>query len=205
MEISSVCRVLIVAAVAVLLGCASTTLEGSWTRPGFGGKRLDGAVLVAGIARDETMRRVFEDDMAAKLSARGVKTTASYTVVPSKLGHDDFEKLVDAARKSGARYLLSTALIGQGQEVVVTQDPMWGAGYGYRGWYGRYWGPAYTDVRTYNVYNSQTSLTEVDSDRIEWTARTRTSEPSDIEKEVRAFVDVILDAMAKAQLLGTAG
>jgi hypothetical protein len=205
MAISSVCRVLIVAAAAVLVGCASTTLEGSWTRPGFGGKQLDGAVLVAGITRDETMRRVFEDDMAAKLSARGVKTTASYTVVPSKLGPDDFEKLVDAARKSGARYLLSTALIGQGREVVVTQDPMWGAGYGYRGWYGRYWGPAYTDVRTYNVYNAQTSLTEVDSDRIEWTARTRTSEPSDIEKEVRAFVDVILDAMGKAQLLGTAG
>ena len=60
-------------------------------------------------------------------------------------------------------------------------------------------------MRTYNVYSSQTSLTEVDTDRIEWTARTRTSDPSDIEKEVRAFVDVILDAMAKAQLLGTAG
>ena len=205
MKSSSVCRFLIVAAVAALVGCASTTLEGSWTRAGFGGKRLDAPVLVAGMARDETVRRLFEDDMAAKLGARGVKATQSYTVVPGALGRDDFEKLVDAARKSGAGYLLSTAMIGQNQETVVSYDPMWGAGYGYRGWYGRYWGPAYADVRTYTFYTAQTSLTAIGSDRIEWTARTRTTDPSNVEKEVRTFVDVLLDAMARVQLVGPAG
>ena len=89
-------------------------------------------------------------------------------------------KLMDAARKTGAGYLLSTALIGQDRETVVYQDPMWGAGYVYRGWYGRYWGPVYTDVRTYTFYTAQTSLTAVASDSIEWTARTRTSDPSNV-------------------------
>jgi hypothetical protein len=204
MKSSSVRRLLIVAALAALVGCASTTLEGSWTRPGFGGKRLEAPVLVAGMARDETVRRLFEDDMAAKLGARGVKAIASYTVMPGTLGRDDFNQLMDAARKAGAGYLLSTAMIGQDREVVVSQDPMWGAGYGYRGWYGRYWGPVYTDVRTYTFYTAQTSLTAIGSDSIEWTARTRTTDPTNVEKEVRTFVDVLLDAMARSQLVGPA-
>lgn len=201
--------ILLAGALALLLsGCASTTLDGSWTRPEFAGKRIDGPVLVVGVARDDTVRRVYEDDMVAKLGARGVKATPSYAVVPVALGKDADERLTAAARQAGARYLLSTAVIGQDREVVVTQDPMWyGGAYGYRGWYGHYWGMAYpvrTDVRAYNVYVAQTSLTDLAAERIEWAARTRTTDPTNIEKEVRTFVDVILDAMAKSGLVAAA-
>lgn len=195
----------VVALVVALAGCASTTLDGSWTRPEFAGKRIDAPVLVVGVARDDTVRRVYEDDMVAKLSARGVKATPSYAVLPGSLGKDADERLTAAAGKAGARYLLSTAVIGQDREVVVSQDPMWyGGAYGYRGWYGHYWGMAYparTDVRTYNIYVAQTSLTDAKAERIEWAARTRTTDPTNIEKEVRAFVDVILEAMTKSGLL----
>ena len=104
--------------------------------------------------------------------------------------------------------LLSEDVI-QDREVVVTQDPIWwGGAYGYRSWYGYYWGMAYpvrTDVRAYNVYVAQTSLTDLSSDRIEWAARTRTTEASNIQREVRAFVDVILEAMVKAGLVAAGG
>ena len=191
--------------IANLAGCASTTLDGSWTSPGFAGKRIDAPVLVVGMARDDTVRRVYEDEMVAKLVARGVKATQSYVSVPGSLGSDAHERLASAARKAGARYLLSTAVIGQDREVVATQEPVWwGGAYGYRGWYNYYWGMAYpvrTDVRAYTVYVAQTSLTELDSDRIEWVARTRTTETSNVEKEVRAFVEVIVDTMAMAGLV----
>ena len=72
---------------------------------------------------------------------------------------------------------------------------MWTGGFGaYRGWYGGYWGMAYpvrTDVRTYKVYIAQTSLSDVASDRIEWAARTRTTQPSNLEREIQAFADLI--------------
>lgn len=196
------------ALVLALSGCASTTLDGSWTRPEFAGKRIDAPVLVVGVARGDTVRRVYEDDMTAKLGARGIKAMPSYTVVPTGLGKDADERLVVAARELGARYLLSTAVIGQDREIVVTQDPMWyGGGFGYRGWYGHYWGMAYpvrTDVRAYNVYIAQTSLTDLSADRIEWAARTRTTDPTNIEKEVKAFVDVILNAMGRSGLVSPA-
>jgi hypothetical protein len=62
--------------------------------------------------------------------------------------------------------------------------------------------PVRTDVRVYSVYIAQTALTDVATERIDWTARTRTTAPNDVEQETRAFVDVIVGALDKAGLLG---
>jgi len=192
----------------LLTACAATTVDGTWIRPEFSGQRIDGSVMVVGVARDETVRRLYEDDMVAKLSARGVRATRSYEAVPGVLDRDGDDRLLQAARSAAARYLLSTAVIGQETEQAVYQDPWVYPGFvGYRGWYGAYWGmswPARTEVRTYRIYIAQTALTRVDADRVEWTARTRTSAPSDVERETRAFVDVILGAMAKDGLIAPA-
>ena len=190
----------------LLVACATTSLDGSWTRPEFAAKRLQGPVLVVGVARDDTVRRIYEDEMAARLGARGVKALRSYELVPGTLRDDSVERLQQAARTAGATYLLSTVVIGQEHEAFVYQDPwIYGGWGGYRGWYGSYWGMAYpvrTDVRVYNVYIAQTALTDVATDRIDWTARTRTTAPTDVRQETRAFVDVIMGALDKAGLLG---
>jgi hypothetical protein len=190
----------------LLVACATTTLDGSWIHPEIAGKRLQGPVLVVGIARDDTVRRIYEDEMVARLGAHGVRALRSYELVPGSLRDDSVERLQQAARKAGVTHLLSTAVIGQEREAVAYQDPwMYGGSYGYRGWYGAYWGMAYpvrTDVRVYSVYIAQTALTDVATDRVDWTARTRTTAPTDVEQETRAFVDVIVDALEKAGLLG---
>lgn len=190
----------------LLVACATTTLDGSWTHPEFAGKRLQGPVLVVGIARDDTVRHLYEDEMVARLGARGVKALRSYELVPGGLRGDSVERLQQAARKAGATHLLSTAVIGQEREAVVHQDPwVYGGWGGYRGWYGSYWGMAYpvrTDVHVYSIYIAQTALTDVATDRIDWTARTRSTAPTNVEQETRAFVDVIVDALDKAGLLG---
>lgn len=195
-----------VLSVLLLVACATTALDGTWIHPEFAGKRLQGPVLVVGVARDDTVRRIYEDEMVARLGARGVKALRSYQLVPGALRDDSVERLQQAARKAGVTYVLSTAVIGQEREAVVYQDPrVYGGWGGYRGWYGSYWGMAYpvrTDVRVYSVYIAQTALTDVATDRIDWTARTRTTAPTDVEQETRAFVDVIVDALDKAGLLG---
>jgi hypothetical protein len=188
----------------VLAGCASTSLEATWTRPEFAGQHLEGPVMVVALARDETVRRTYEDDMSQKLAARGITALRSYEKVPGALQKDANDRLLAAARDAKARYMLSTALIGQDVEQVVTQEPMGYVSGGYGGWYGSAWGYAYTEVRTYKVYIAQTALTEVASDRVEWTARTRTTEPSNIDRDTRAFVDVILGALDAGKLIGSA-
>lgn len=190
---------------ALLVACAATTVDATWTRPGFAGRAIEGPVLVVGVVRDDTVRRIYEDDMAARLAARGIKAVRSYEVLPSPLQIDSDTQLVHQARKAGARYLLSTAVIGQTQETVVTQDmamPMGMSGFG--GWYSAHWRmsvPVRTDVRTFTVFIAQSTLFSVADDQINWTARTSTTAPSNVERETRGFVDVILGAMTRAGLL----
>ena len=173
--------------------------------PSFGGRVIAGPVLVVGLMRDETVRRTYEDGMAAELTARGIATVKSYDVVAVELdGKPD--PVVEAARGQGARYLLSTAVVGRSTKTVVYNDPPMMVGYG--GWYSRNWGVGVagpTTIRQYDVFAAETSLVEVATDRIEWTVRTRSTAGSDIAADVRDFVDAILGEMAEAGLLPPAG
>ncbi len=198
-------RVLFMALTLVMLaGCASTRLEGTWSDPALP-EPIRGPVLVVGVARDDIVRRTYEDAMVAQLTARGIAATPSYTALAGPLTAQADAQLMAAATKAGARHVLSTAVIGQEREQVVTQEPVASVGFGGFGrWYNTWWGLSYpvrTEVRSYAVYVAQTSLTEVGGDRLRWTARTRTTDPRDIEKETRAFVEVIVAAMAEAKLL----
>jgi hypothetical protein len=192
----------------LLAACAATTVDGTWSHPGTAGQRIEGPVLVVGVAHDETVRRIYEDDMAAKQAARGIGATRSYEVVPGALDGEGPDRLLKAASAAGARYLLSTAVIGVDVEQTAYADPWGYPGFvGYRGWYGAYWGmawPGYAQVRTYPVYVAQTALVRVDADRLEWVARTRTTAPGNVGSETRAFVDVILGAMAADGLVAAA-
>lgn len=198
---------LLALATIVLSGCAATRLEGTWVRAEFAGTRLVGPIMVVGVARDETVRRLFEDAMVDQLAARGVQALRSYEAVAT-LDQDSDRLLQQAAVKARATHLLSTAVIDKDREVVVRPDPfMYGGLHGFRGWYGWHWGMAFPprhEVRAYLAYIVQTSLTDVAADRIEWTARTRTAAPADIPAETRAFAAVIAGAMEAATLIGPA-
>jgi hypothetical protein len=182
--------------------CGATTLDATWVRPGFAGNHIEGKVLVVGVSRDNSVRRIYEDDMVQKLGARGVTAVRSYESLPDVLDKDATDRVMAAGSQAGARYLLSTALVGREVEQVATTDPGYG---GYHRWYSDNYDLSLTDhteVHTYDVYIVQTSLTDVAADRVEWTARTRTVAPKDIKKEMHALVDIVLGAMAKSQLVG---
>jgi len=160
--------------------------------------------MVVGLMGDETVRRLYEDRIAAKLAGRGVPAVKSYDAVPAPLDGKP-GPVLDAARRENARYLLSTATVGRSTKTVVYNDPPILVGYG--GWYSRQWGVGIsgpTTVREYDVFSAETSIVEVASDRIEWTVRTRSTAGSDIAADVADFVDAILGEMTKAGLLGPA-
>lgn len=184
--------------------CSSTRVEGTWLHPSFGGRGIAGPVLVVGLMRDETVRRLYEDGMAAELAARGIAVVKSYDVVTVELDGEP-DPVVEAARSQGARYLLSTAVIDRSTKTVVYNEAPMIVGYG--GWYSRNWGVGVagpTTIREYAVFAAETSLVEVATDRIEWTARTRSTAGSDIPADVRDFVEAILGEMTAAGLLPAA-
>lgn len=192
---------LILPVVLLASACSPTHVEGTWMHPSFGGRVIAGPVLVVGLMRDETVRRLYEDRMAAKLASLGVVALKSYDVVTAP-SDGKADPVMAAAHRDGARYLLSSAVVGHRKKTVVYNDSPAVVGYG--GWYSRYWGVGVagpTTIRQYDVFSVETSLVDVATDRIEWTVRTRTTAGSDLEVDVRDFADAILGEMTEAGLL----
>ena len=73
--------------VALLASCASTTeINGAWVNPEAGKRRPVHNVLVIGINRDDTARRIYEDAIVAQLAARGIKAQPSYELLLERPG-----------------------------------------------------------------------------------------------------------------------
>jgi hypothetical protein len=193
---------LVVALLLLLAACASTRVESQWRHPEASSYRLSGRVLVVGVTRDATARRLYEDAMAAELAARGVTAVRSYDVMAGDLPNDNGAALTAAAQRSSAAAILSSALVAHEQieRVILDPTPQWRASY--VGWYGHYWDLVRrVEVRTYERYVASTSLTEVTTGCIMWTARTLTESPGAMEHEVKVFAQVIAKALAEAALL----
>ncbi len=194
---------LAVGLLAGLGGCASTHVEATWSNPQYAGHAPAGRILVVGLTRDETVRRLFEDSMAAALRSRGVDALRSYDTVSAPLPDGGGPALMEAAKRAGAVRVLSSALVARQhiQQVTVEPVPTWG--WDYYGWYGYYWpyGYARTETRDFERYYVSTALTDVATGTIYWTARTRSDAPGRIEQEIREFVTVLIDELARDQLL----
>jgi hypothetical protein len=181
-----------------LAGCASTQVEAVWTNPEYAGRVVPGRVLVVGLTRDETVRRMYEDAMSAQLHAHGVDAVRSYDSVNARLAEQDSSVLLDAARKAGATRVLSTVLLAHQhiERLEVEPGPAWG--WTYYGWYGYYWPYGYARAETYEIdrYYASTTLTETSSGKIYWSVRTRSEAPGRLDKEVEDFVSAVVERLA---------
>ncbi len=91
-------RICLFAAVA-LAGCVGPTkIVQQWQDPAYTGGPMK-RVLVIGITREGTVRRVFEDAFCTQLRARAVECVQSYTLVPEDgiAPRDRYDKAVRAS------------------------------------------------------------------------------------------------------------
>lgn len=194
------------ALVATLLaaGCATTSVDVAWSSPDFAARKIEGKVLVVGLTRDATMRRLYEDEMVAQLAARKFDAIRSYELVQGAFGADGTRAILDAARREGAVAVLSSAMVGHEHLTRVTVDEPPTHWYGmYEGWYRFYWPYLYqrTEVRVTERYFASTSLIDVASGKIRWTARTHTDASGNADRDVKDFAGAILEALGKGGLL----
>lgn len=191
-------------AAMLLAGCATTTVDVQWSNPDFTARKIEGKVLVVGLTRDQTMRRVYEDELRAQLSARGIDVTRSYEVVHGEFVADGNKAILDAARLQGAATVLSSAVVGHEHISRLTIDEPLVPWYGlYDGWYRYYWPYLYrrADVRVTQRYLASTTVIDVASGKIRWTVRTHTDAGSNVEGDVKGFATAVVEAMAKGGLL----
>lgn len=194
---------LVLAAVAVAAGCASTTLQSQWRDPGYSGGPFRKIFVIGLSARDLTARRIFEDVMVAKLGAIGVQAVPEWQYLPGD-GQAPESAVSAAVEQSGADAVLMARLVAIDMQISVTPGVMYpGPGFGwygpYSGWYsGWYTAP---QVQQYDIAIVETTLFDTRTKRLVWSGTSQTLNPVSVQKEAPGFADTIIDAMQKAGLL----
>lgn len=192
---------LLLAAALLLGGCASTSLVNQWKSPDFTGPPLR-KVLVVGVTKQPSVRRVFEDEFAAALRAAGVQAVQSYTVIAQD-GQAEQPVLEQAVAQVGADAVMVTRLVRTEQQTQVVPAYYPAYGMGFYGWYSAAWVGYYDPptVYTYEVVTVETSLYSPPQSKLLWSGITETFAPTDVKKSTADYSRVILGALRKDRLI----
>jgi hypothetical protein len=202
-------RLALLAGAALLLSaCASTQFNAQWLNPEAGGRLPVKSVLVIGISRDTTARRVYEDTMVAQLAARGVKAQPSYRGLPDD-GPAAQPAIERAVRDAGADAVLISRTVSVTSEVRVSPGMVVGPpyGFGWGGFYGYYhgmWASAYAiPPSVYTVQNVvvDTRLFDAKDFMVLWSASSTTTPTSSMQTTIADFAMSLVTALADAKAI----
>lgn len=195
---------------AVIAGCATTGMTAQWKDPAYGSALTGSRVLVLCQARDDTLRRVCEDQWATRLAAYGVAGIRSYSLPGFPPGGAaNPEEMAMAGRESGATAIASTQLM-LSDFAVVNPGPQ--VGFGFGGGSGGYRGGGFGvggvglsfpvgGATTTRSLGSSTSLVDLASGAVIWSGSATTSASGDMTSQVDALTEVTIEALQKAGLI----
>jgi hypothetical protein len=184
---------------ATLISCGPTTeITKSWREtdatvtPGPQNK-----TLVIAMVKDETSRRVIEDQLVNRLSATSVPSYTMLTTEMIQAASD--QALNDLVVKNKFTHVLLMRLADIEKETSYVP----GTTTAYYGGYGRYYGygasmyasPGY--YTTDKNYFIETTIFTTDPNKLVWTGTTKTVNPSKIEKAVAEIADAVTAQMKK--------
>ena len=195
-------------AALLLSACASTQFNAQWLNPEAGSRLPVRNVLVIGISRDTTARRVYEDTMVAQLAARGVKAQPSYRSLPDD-GPAAQPAIERAVRDAGADAVLISRTISVTNEVRVSPGMVMGppGGFGWGGFYGFYhgmWASAYAiPPSVYTVQNVvvDTRLFDAKDFMVLWSGSSTTTPTASMQTTIADFATSLVTALANAKAI----
>jgi hypothetical protein len=190
---------------SLLAGCASTKIVNQWTEPDYIPRPFK-KMVVLGVTKEATLRRSFEDEFVAQLRSNGTDAVPSYQSMPEE-GQAAEARLLKIVKQTGADAAIMTRLVRVERRRQVT--PGYYNPYpvrGFYGWYSSGWTGFYEPPRIYNydVYTSETSLYDLNRDRMVWAGTVQTTDPGDIPKEVKDYVKTVMDALKEKNFLRAA-
>jgi hypothetical protein len=179
--------------------CATTKMTDVWKDDNYRGTMKK--VVVIGIFKEPDTRKIFEDEFADRLRARGVDATASHKII-SNAEQPDKDVVLRKIREFGADAVLVTRVMDM--ETVKTSVP--GQSYavpGYYGSYGMYYGysyrPGYTLQEGFAFM--ETNMYNVGDEKLAWSGRSKTKLSATRYELIQEYVKIMIDGMSEAKLL----
>jgi len=177
----------------IFFSCSpGTKIEKTWTDPSFTPASVKAfeKVLVMGLLKDESTRRIAEDKMVSQF--KNVKAVQSYSylqpsdtvrgMVEEKLKKDSFDGIV----------VMRLADVNKSTSYVP--------GTGYGGWYGyRYASPGYyQEDKTFYV---ETNIYSLEQNKLLWSGTTSSLNPSNLDKTLDDIITALKGQMQKQGLI----
>ena len=187
---------------ALLVSCASTTeINGVWVNPQASNRSPVNKVLVIGINRDDTARRIYEDAVVAQLAARGIKAQPSYELL-LELGLVPPLDIKSVVRNAGVDAVLVSRTVRVSTEIRVTPRHSDGPAVFYRMWSGALsTAPKVCMMQNVEV---ETRLFDVKDLTLLWSGSSTTHPRSSMQQTISEFATVLIKALADAKVIRVA-
>jgi len=189
----------LVACFCLPASCATTKMTDTWRDDAYRG--TIGKVVVIGIFKEPDTRKIFEDEFADRLKARGVDATASRRII-TDAELPDKDVVIGKIRKFGADTVLVTRVMDM--ETVKNYVP--GQAYAiptYYSYYGAYYSysyrPGYTETEGFAYL--ETNLYGLGDEKLIWSGRSKTKLSATRYELIQAFVKTMLDGLSEARLI----
>jgi hypothetical protein len=181
-------------------GCTSTVLRDSWRDPQFAGPPLR-SVLVIGVARSPSNRRVFEDGFTQALRNQGVAATGSYPLLPEE-GAIGNARIKGAVAQSGADAVLITRVLRVHRNVQVTPGYVVpGYAMGFYGWYTTAYTTVPPSIEQWEVLTVESTLWHMRPERVAWSGTSESTDVNDVATLTGELAAVLIAKMKEDKVL----
>ncbi len=189
-----------------LSSCAGSKLLSTWEIESPEQLNLN-KILVVGVAKDETKRRIYEDTFTDSFTESGVNAVASYTASKQPIEPDE-KTLREVVKKTKSDFVLITHMVSANEQDYYHPGGRVGGynspgGYGLYGYYPHIYGSVYSS----GGYTSTTKVVlestiyDVASEKRIWTARSLSIDPVMTRKYYQQLIDLFLTDLKKKDLI----
>ena len=200
-----ICKIIILSGVTLLLSsCANTKISQSWVEPNHNKSYND--LLIIGIGESEQNRRAYESYFTAELKEHKIESVASYTLIKSneKMDRDTVVKAIDGL---GIDAVIVTHMI------AVDEETVYRTGHSHTGYnrYSRNMYSYYPRVNSYvhrpgyytthETYTFETSLYDIVTEELVWTARSRTFSPGAVDEVIVDLTKLLIKDLKEKNLI----
>ena len=192
-------------ALIVLNSCGGTNLSYIWKDPHYGGGYFT-SVMVVGVSKNLTHRRMFEDEFVREFARRGVKAVSSESILApgAPLNRDTVKAAADSLPVD---VVLAARLLTAGEEDVY-QPPSTSSTPGssarafdvYFYATGGY-SPSPGRVSKHYMVRLETNLFDVGSEKLVWTAASTTMDPESVHEVINTLCASVMKSLQKERLI----
>jgi hypothetical protein len=188
--------------VFLIVSCGpSTNIVKSWKAPGATVQTTPNSkILVVAMVKDESSRRVIEDEIVARLKGKGVQSYSQIT--PEIMKKENTDALDNVLKEGQYTDVILMTLTNIEKEVNYSSGTTYG---GYGGYY-RYGAGFYSTPSYYSEdknYMVETTLYSVNPNKLVWAGTTSTVNPSNIKKTVNEIANAVTEQMKKDGLIAS--